>query len=166
VYQSFYARSYLAQKNPSVMLYLLPKLGNSNLQEQTFVYNKYYHYLKNIKEYKVIVLGNRKFCSVDLASWRCGKACIFLFEDEKKLLSGNRKVNLAILRSIRNSSGYFFIFSRVRVRKTRPVVGCDIAWKSKRNLQELKVKAAWFILTNLGSLRVAIAAYKKRIGIE
>jgi hypothetical protein len=81
-------------------------------------------------------------------------------------LSGNRKVNLAILRSIRNSSGYFFIFSRVRVRKTRPVVGCDIAWKSKRNLQELKVKAAWFILTNLGSLPVAIAAYKKRIGIE
>jgi hypothetical protein len=28
---------------------LLPKLGNSNLPEQPSVYNKYYHYLKNIK---------------------------------------------------------------------------------------------------------------------
>jgi hypothetical protein len=28
---------------------LLPKLGNSNLSEQTLLYNKSYHYLKNIK---------------------------------------------------------------------------------------------------------------------
>jgi hypothetical protein len=30
----------------------------------------------------------------------------------------------------------------------------------------LKVKDAWFILTDLGSLPVAISAYKQRIGIE
>jgi hypothetical protein len=30
----------------------------------------------------------------------------------------------------------------------------------------LKVKDAWFILTDLGSLPVALAAYKKRMGIE
>jgi hypothetical protein len=30
----------------------------------------------------------------------------------------------------------------------------------------MKVKDAWFILTDLGSLSVAIAAYKKRMGIE
>ena len=30
----------------------------------------------------------------------------------------------------------------------------------------MKVKDAWFILTDLGSLPVAIAAYKQRMGIE
>jgi hypothetical protein len=54
----------------------------------------------------------------------------------------------------------------VRVRKTRPVAGFDIACKWKRNYQGLPVKDAWFILTDLGSLPVAIAAYKQRMGIE
>ena len=30
----------------------------------------------------------------------------------------------------------------------------------------MKVKEAWFILTHLGSLPVALSAYKKRMGIE
>jgi len=59
-----------------------------------------------------------------------------------------------------------YTFTLVRVRKTRPVVGFDIACKWKRNYQGLKVKEAWFILTDLGSLPVAISAYKKRMGIE
>ncbi len=38
--------------------------------------------------------------------------------------------------------------------------------KWKRDYRGMKVKDAWFILTDLGSLSVAIAAYKKRMGIE
>ncbi|MEG4293775.1 hypothetical protein Q5692_34175 [Microcoleus sp. C2C3] len=57
-------------------------------------------------------------------------------------------------------------FQGVRVRKTRPVAGFDIACKWKRDYRGLKVKEAWFILTDLGSLPVAIAAYKKRMRIE
>ena len=36
----------------------------------------------------------------------------------------------------------------------------------KRNYQELKVKEAWFILTDLGWLPVVIATYKQRMEIE
>ena len=57
-------------------------------------------------------------------------------------------------------------FQGVRVRKTQPLAGFDIACKWKRDYRGMKVKDAWFILTDLGSLSVAIAAYKKRIGIE
>ncbi|WP_445246984.1 hypothetical protein [Microcoleus sp. OTE_8_concoct_300] len=42
----------------------------------------------------------------------------------------------------------------------------DIACKWKRNYRGLKVKDAWFILTDLGSLPVALSAYKERMGIE
>jgi len=52
------------------------------------------------------------------------------------------------------------------VRKTLPVAGFDIACKWKRDYRGLKVKDAWFILTDLGLLPVASAAYKKRMGIE
>ncbi len=45
---------------------LLPKLGNSNLEEQTLVLQQV---LPLFKEYKVIVLGAREFCSVDLGDW-------------------------------------------------------------------------------------------------
>jgi hypothetical protein len=45
---------------------VLPKLGNSNLQEQTVALQQV---LPLLKEYKVIVLGDREFCSVDLGNW-------------------------------------------------------------------------------------------------
>jgi hypothetical protein len=54
----------------------------------------------------------------------------------------------------------------VRVRKTRPVLAFNIACKWKRNYRGLKVKDAWFILTDLGSSQAAISAYKQRMGIE
>ena len=57
-------------------------------------------------------------------------------------------------------------FQGVRVRKIQPVAGFDIACKWKRKYRGRKVKDAWFILTDLGSLPVALAAYKQRMGIE
>ena len=45
---------------------VLPKLGNSNLSEQTLALQQV---LPLLKEYKVMVLGDREFCSVDLGSW-------------------------------------------------------------------------------------------------
>ena len=62
--------------------------------------------------------------------------------------------------------GTSLYFQGVRVRKTRPVGGFDIACRWKRNYQGIKLKDAWFILTDLGSLPVAIAVYQKRMGIE
>jgi hypothetical protein len=62
--------------------------------------------------------------------------------------------------------GTALYFKGVRVRKTRPLAGFDIACKGKQNYQKMKVKDAWFILTNLGSLPVALSSYKQRMGIE
>lgn len=45
---------------------LLPKLGNSNFEQQKEVFNQV---LPLFKEYKVVVLGDREFCSVELGNW-------------------------------------------------------------------------------------------------
>ena len=71
-------------------------------------------------------------------------------------------------------SGISLYFSGVKVRKTQPIEGFDIACKCSRKYRGVSVKEGWFILTNLGSLKKAIpygiaslhAAYLKRIGIE
>ena len=76
---------------------LLPKLGNSNLEEQTLALQQV---LPLFKEYKIIVLGEREFCSVDAGILAQGNGYIFLFEAKKELLSRNRKVNVATLRPI------------------------------------------------------------------
>ena len=53
-----------------------------------------------------------------------------------------------------------------RIRKTAPVSGFFLAAKWKRNYRNQTTKGPWYILTNLGSLTVAIQAYKRRMGIE
>ena len=62
--------------------------------------------------------------------------------------------------------GTSLYFQGKRVRKTRPATGFDVACKWRRNSGKYQVKEAWFILTDLGSLRAALNAYKQRMGIE
>jgi hypothetical protein len=59
---------------------LLPKLGNSNLEEQTLALQQV---LPLFKKYKIIVLGDREFCSVDAGILAQGNGYIFLFEAKK-----------------------------------------------------------------------------------
>lgn len=45
---------------------LLTKIGSSNLAEQKAVLSPVFNLLK---EYKIVVLGDREFCSVKLGNW-------------------------------------------------------------------------------------------------
>jgi hypothetical protein len=49
-----------------IYFFLLPKKGNSNLAQQKQVLEPV---LKLLSEYKLIVLGDREFCGVELARW-------------------------------------------------------------------------------------------------
>jgi hypothetical protein len=142
---------------------LLPKLGNSNLGEQT---NALQQVLPLLKEYKVIVLGDREFCSVDLGNWLKAMGVSFCLRLKKNHCLETENLIWQRLGQLGVVPGTSLYFKGVRVRKTQPVAGFDIACKWKREYRGMKVKDAWFILTDLGSLPLAIAAYKKRMGIE
>jgi len=142
---------------------LLPKLGNSNLSEQTLALQQV---LPLLKEYKVLLLGDREFCSVDLGNWLKAMGVSFCLRLKKNHCVETENLIWQRLDQLGVVPGTSLYFQGIRVRKTRPVAGFDIACKWKRDYRGLKVKDAWFILTDLGSLPVAIAAYKKRMGIE
>jgi hypothetical protein len=142
---------------------LLPKLGNSNLEEQTLVLEQV---LPLFKEYKVIVLGDREFCSVDLGDWLRTMGVSFCLRLKKNHCLETENLIWQRLDRLGVKPGTSLYFQGVRVRKTQPLAGFDIACKWKRDYRGLKVKDAWFILTDLGSLPKALSAYKQRMGIE
>jgi len=142
---------------------LLPKLGSSNLQEQTLALEQV---LPLFKEYKLIVLGDGEFCSVDLGNWLTAMGVSFCLRLKKNHCLETENLIWQRLDQLGVVPGTSLYFQGGRVRKTQPVAGFDIACKWKRNYRGLKVKDAWFILTDLGSLPVAISAYKERMGIE
>lgn len=64
------------------------------------------------------------------------------------------------------SPGVSLFLKGVKVTKQKGFVGFNVACKWKRKLRGVAPKEGWFILTNLETLEVAIAAYKKRFDIE
>ncbi|NEQ80361.1 MAG: IS4 family transposase, partial [Moorea sp. SIO2I5] len=62
--------------------------------------------------------------------------------------------------------GISFYLQGIKITKTKQVVGFDLAAKWQQKRWGMNADEGWFILTNLGSLTLAIEGYKKRFGIE
>lgn len=142
---------------------LLPKLGNSNLEEQKEIIQQIVPMLQG---YKVVVLGDREFCSVELASWLREMGLSFCLRLRSSTCLETESGNWKALNSLGLTPGMSLYCSGVRVRKTQPIAGFNVASKWKRKYRNKQMKEGWFILTNLGSLPAAIAAYQQRMGIE
>jgi Transposase DDE domain len=143
---------------------LLPKKGSSNLKQQQQVIEPVIELLKN---YKIIVLGDREFCGVELAKW--------LLEEKQVYFSLRLKKNEYVeleeqiwfqLNDLGLSPGMSLYYQGIRVTKTKGFSGFNLAAKWKRNYQNKSSQEPWFILTNLDSLLAATVAYSKRMGIE
>jgi hypothetical protein len=109
---------------------LLPKLGNSNLAEPTFALQQV---LPLLKKYKVIVLGEREFCSVDLGSWLRTMNVSFCLRLKKSHCLETENLIWQRLEPLKLVPGTTLYFQGVRVRKSQPVAGFDIACKWKRD---------------------------------
>jgi hypothetical protein len=64
------------------------------------------------------------------------------------------------------SPGISFFLQGVKVTKQKGFIGFNVACKWKRKIQGIAPKEGWFIVTNLVTLELAIAAYKRRFNIE
>lgn len=155
----------LIYKRRAIPLYfeLLDKKGNSNLGEQTFALAQV---ISKLKKYKVVVLGDREFCSVDLASWLREKNVCFCLRLKKNHFIEQESEIWYQLQELGLKPGISFYLRGIKITKTKQVVGFDLAAKWQQKRLGVTAEEGWFILTNLGSLPLAIDAYKKRFGIE
>lgn len=143
---------------------LLPKKGNSNLAEQKKVLSPVFQLLKG---FKIVVLGDREFCSVELGKWLSQQDQVYFSLRLKK----NEYVELEDqiwfqLKELGLSPGTALFYEGIRVTKTKGFGGFNLAAKYGRNYRQKSCKEPWYILTNLGTLSAATDAYSKRMGIE
>lgn len=142
---------------------LLPKLGSSNFEEQKAVLSKV---LPLLKDYKVVVLGDREFCSVHLGNWLRQQVlyfCLRLKKNEFVHVEGQIWLQLSELGL---APGTSFYLEGVKVTKQKGFDKFNVAAKWKRKYRGWAPEEGWFILTNLDSLSSAITAYQKRFDIE
>ena len=156
----------LMYANRGIPLYfrLLPKKGNSNLAAQKTVLEPVFELLKG---FKIVVLGDREFCSVDLGKW--------LSEQEQVYFSLRLKKNEYVeleeyiwfqLKDLGLAPGTALFYQGVRVTKTKGFGGFNLAAKYGRKYRQKSCQEPWYIMTNLSSLSAATKAYSKRMGIE
>lgn len=156
----------LVYKRRAIPIYfvILPKKGNSNLSQQKQVLEPA---LQLLKDYKIIVLGDREFCGVDLAKW--------LSQEQQAYLSLRLKKNEYVeleeqiwfqLRDLGLVPGMSLYYQGIKVTKTKGFAGLNLAAKWCKKYRDRSQKEPWFILTNLSSLSTATDAYSKRMGIE
>jgi Transposase DDE domain len=142
---------------------LLPKLGSSNIDEQTAIISKVLPLFKN---YKICVLGDREFCSVKLANWLREKNMYFCLRIKKNHFVEMQTGIYLELNELGLSPGVSFFLKGVKVTKSQGFTSFNVACKWKRKILGVAPEEGWFILTNLDSLESAIAYYKKRFDIE
>jgi hypothetical protein len=119
-------------KHRAIPIYfsLVPKKGNSNLQQQKQVLEPA---IKLLKEYKITVLGDREFCGIELAKWLSEKQQVYLSLRLKK----NEYVELEDqiwfqLSDLGLTPGMSLYYQGVKVTKTKGFAGFNLAakWKS------------------------------------
>jgi hypothetical protein len=142
---------------------ILDKKGSSNLEEQKRVLAKI---LTVLSGHKIVVLGDREFCSVSLGRWLQKQSGYFCLRQKQ---STNVKTKEGVYQEMRGlglSPGTQLFLKDVNITKERGFSPFNLAGKWKKTYRGFRTKEPWYILTNLGDLETAIMAYKKRFDIE
>lgn len=142
---------------------LLPKKGNSNLEEQKSALSKV---LSLLEDYKVVTLGDREFCSVELGKWLGEQGTYFCLRQKKNTNIAKSGEEFRELSALGLCPGMSLFLNDVNVTHKKGFGGFNVACKWKRNYKGFTSDEPWYILTNFNSLEPAIEAYQKRFSIE
>lgn len=146
---------------------ILTKRGSSNLSEQQLLLCLLLcPVLRLLKGYKIIILGDREFGSVRLARWLCHKKVKFVLRIKQDRYIKQEAGDFQRLSSRGLMPGTSFYLSSVQVTKQKGFGWFDIAGYWPRQYRGKNTDEPWYLLTNLGSSKAAVSAYKKRSGIE
>jgi len=143
----------------------LNKAGSSNLSEQQAVLQPV---LELLKAHRLMVLGDREFCSVKLGHWLTQQSqqvwfCLRLRRNEQVQRQENLWVELGALGL---KAGMNLYLNDVQVTHQKGFGTFNLAAKWKKRYRGWAPSEGWFILTNLSQVEDAIVAYQSRFSIE
>ena len=142
---------------------LLNKQGSSNFNEQIAVIRPV---LRLLKQYNIVVIGDREFRSTALATWLNNKRVNFILRLNKNTLIKQKYKQYQSLDSLGIKPGNKVLYRRVLVteQNQRDRFNLVIYWKRKYNKNQLP--QPWYLITNLDNRDEVIKIFSSRGGIE
>lgn len=142
---------------------LLAKKGSSNFSEQKKLLNPVINLLKG---YRMIVLGDREFGHVRLASWLEKKGVGYVLRTKEDRYFQQLGQEYQLLSTLGLLPGKAFYLSRINFTKQKGFGSFNLAGYWSIQSAGKGADEGWYLLTNLGSLKEAVRAYQARYGIE
>ncbi len=143
--------------------FLLDKKGNSNFSEQKRLLKAVARLLKG---YKIIVLGDREFGNVVLADWLKRKGFQYVLRSKENKYIQQEEQEYQQLSSLGLKPGKSFYLYQVKFTKQLGFGKVNLAGYWSQKTKKNKKDEGWYLITSLPSLKLAITAYRKRMGIE
>jgi hypothetical protein len=142
---------------------LLDKQGCSSFAEQTQAIGKV---LGLLKPYRVVLLGDREFCSVRLAQWLKRQTLYFCLRLRQNEFVEVERALYLHLYDLCLEPGMKLFFQGTRVTLKKGFGQFNVACHYQAQQWGCLPEEPWFILTNLKGLAVAIEAYRRRFDLE
>jgi len=141
---------------------ILKKKGASNLSEQKELLTPVFALLK---EYHIMVIGDREFHSAKLGEWLKKKKVSFILRQKKNTNIREKKGKYYSLESRLIIPGKKTILKDVEVTLESPR-NYNMVIYSQRKYGERKEQEVWYLLTDLCDANEVVNLYKRRWGIE
>ena len=142
---------------------LLEKAGSSNLIEQQKVLRPV---IRLLKQYKLVVIGDREFQSVELANWPHTKNISFIFRQKQSTTFRQKRQKFQPLNSIPIRPGIGIFYTNINITQKTGFGRFNLAAYWKRKYRSKQEDEAWYLLTNLPDMKTAVHIYRQRFGIE
>jgi hypothetical protein len=142
---------------------LLDKQGASNLAEQQQVLRPV---IRLLKKYKLVIIGDREFHSIELAQWLHRQRLSFVLRQKCTTTFREKRQPFQSLDTIPVQPGIHLFYPKISFTQKKGFSRFNLAAYWKRKYRGKQEDEPWYLLTNLPDLKSAIGVYSKRYGIE
>jgi hypothetical protein len=137
--------------------------GSSNLREQMAVLRPVF---KLLKQYQLVIIGDREFRGVQLAYWLKRQKVQFVLRVQESSYVKIRGQESQKISDLELYPGMKQFYSRVNYTKKKGFGYFNLGAYWKRKYRGKQEKQGWYLLTNLTCIEEVIKVYQSRMGIE
>jgi Transposase DDE domain len=122
--------------------------------------------IRLLKRYKLIVVGDREFHSIELAQWLHRQHLSFVLRQKCNTTFREKRQAFQALDTIPVQPGIHLFYPQIHCTKKKGFSRFNLAVSWKRKYHGQQEDEPWYLLTNLPDLKSANKIYGQRYGIE
>jgi hypothetical protein len=122
--------------------------------------------IRLLKRYKLVILGDREFHSIELAQWLHHQHLSFVLRQKSSTTFREKKQPFQSLSSIPVQPGIHLFYPKVVFTLNKKFSRFNLVASGQRKYRGKQEDEPWYLLTNLPDLKSAVGVYSQRYGIE